>query len=53
MSGYIKPILFFKDFIYININIDSRGEGGEGEPQADSTLRAEPDMGLHLTALRS
>ena len=31
------------------------GVGGEGdrESQADSALSAKPDMGLHLTTLRS
>ena len=40
----LKYILFFKDFLYER---EKEGEG-EREPQADSPLNMEPDMGIDL-----
>ena len=44
----------FKEFIYLFIYLKEReqiGEGAEGAGQTDSTLSADPNMGLDLMTL--
>ena len=58
MTILASPVFFFHLFIYFRERECAGGEGqveerAEGEGQVDSALNAEPDVGLHLTILRS